>query len=90
MPPKPKRKRSLEAAAERARQARKAKLEAEIVTYQDQIDEAFTSSQPATSEPIVMDEDSNLDPTFDPDEELAANPKLKLEQYIKEWVLSLD
>lgn len=90
MPPKSKRKRSLEAAAERAREARKAKLEAEAVPEPDEL--LSTSPQPSTSvsEPIIMDEDSNLDPSFDPDKELAANPKLKLEQYIEEWVLSLD
>lgn len=90
MPPKSKRKRKrgLEQAAQRAREA---KIQADIdtSTSPSQSEPAETIGSTA-SEPILMDEDSNLDPTFNPDKELVTNPKLKLEQYVEEWVLSLD
>ena len=39
---------------------------------------------------LLLDEDSNIDPKFNPEMEIAANPDLKLEQFVKDWVLFLD
>ena len=99
MPPKSKRVKSLQEAAKRAREAKRPRLEAGVTTDEagdEAIDEASTISQQADARaprsPTVLDldEDSNLDPTFNPEEELTSNPNLRLEQFVEEWALSLD
>ena len=34
--------------------------------------------------------ETDKDPTFDPEEELASTPALKLETFVEEWVISLE
>ena len=69
---------SLQEAAKRAREAKRPRLEAGVITDEagdEAIDEASTISQQADARaprsPTVLDldEDSNLDPTFNPEEE---------------------
>ena len=38
----------------------------------------------------VSTDPTDEDPTFDPEEAMASDPSLKLEQFVEEWVLSLD
>ena len=93
MPPKSKRVKSLQKAAERAREAKKVKLNEPVEPSPStpSLSQASSVAQPSTDlDCLLMDEDSNLDPTFDPEKEITANPDLKLEQYVEDWVLSLD
>ena len=79
MPPKSKRVKQLQAAALHATESRKRPRSDE--------DRARTRS-PRSS--VASDADSAQDPSFDPEEELRANPELKLEEFVEDWVLTLS
>ena len=74
--------------------ARKARKQQKIAT-----EPASSSSETLTTDPIQEMETRNTassettdedDPTFDPVQELIDNPELKLEQFLEDWLISLD
>ena len=97
MPPKSKRKRSLEEAARRARESFKKEKLSAAEPSGDLSGQPSTSALPGVptrserevSEPVSIATTAS-DATFDPDNELASDPTLLLEQYVEEWCVSLN
>ena len=46
--------------------------------------------QPSSTAVESTDSESSEDPTFGAEQELSADPALRLEQFVEEWVVSLD
>ena len=105
MPPKTKRQKQLQLAAQRATEARQASKRAKVQTSESlpTVPEASASepnqdmelSLPSTSRVLrsverSASEDTTEDPSYDPEQDLSENIDLKLEQFVEEWVLHLD
>lgn len=79
MPRKGKRANQLRISAERARKGLRIEQQASCSVSSTQFRNKSLSTEP-----------TDEDPTFDPADELSSNPNVKLEQYIEDWLCSLD
>ena len=74
----------------KAREAKRARLEAQVELSLPGPSGSGDTDLEQRARSISTDPTDPEDTTFDPEEELALNPTLKLEQYLEDWVLSLD
>ena len=91
MPPKSKRRKNLEEAARRARQAKEPKLDQQQPADNPTVPVNAVSTELSANslkQPTIQISDS--DESYNPEKELISDPMLQLETFAENWVLLLD
>ena len=89
MPPKSRKKRLSDEGARVAREGKKAKVNEPALEQQAiaQTQSASTETTPPTVDP---EESDRSDATFDPEQEATSSTEAVLEQFVEDWLLTLD